>query len=285
MFSVKNTISFTYYNCLFYYAKLSGLIPIQILTQNQTHAAKSSWFSISYSILSATIVIPLVTACAYFIISVFVYLKNDHVTMVIVIVIANLINTFKTMWLYICQILNHKKLVKLINDAFKLRKIIMKYFAINGALLDKHCRKMTHTRIMLTVVQILLSFGGLGGVYMAHGFSVVFYVDLVLAMLTDILYMLFACVYFGSMMLVLQFYRYLNKELKIAIKQIPNITLNYQQQDMIKTQMYCDVSDTIDQIANFYDEICVFTMEFNSFFTISLALALLYAFLCGLSWV
>lgn len=274
MVIAADTISITFYRFMFYYAKLTGLMPIQVLTEKNPHLAKSCWFSIGYSAFS-TILLILLVVCQFFKFSDYVERSQSTQTIIVMIFIGCVVNSFKNLWLYMSQTLNHKQLVNLVNDAFKLKKVVTESFAINEVFLDKHCRQMTHRKILLSLVQVLILIYALLLTYNTRESNVMFSLDFLFTFLTDGLSILFTSVYFGSMLVVLQCYRYLNKKLKRSIKHIHNIALNGG--GKMKMQMYCDVCDTIDRIANIYDQISVFTKNFNSFISIILALALLDA--------
>lgn len=280
---VENGLSIAFNNILLYHSKLIGLIPFRIFRLKTFYVAKSDRCILGYSIFIALVVIPMITVCQFYLYLNAIHRDKHHQTIIVVVFIENGIKHLKIIWIYVSQILNHNDLVNLINEAFKLRNDVMEYLAINGFFLDKDCQHMTFKKILLSLVQVLIVISSLVCAYHIHQSKTIYVIECIFTILTEAFSILFTSVYFGSMLLVLQCYRYLNKQLEIAVKRIHNISLNFKR-DM-KMQMYCDVCDTIDKIANFYDQITVFTKKLNAFISIVLAIVLLDEILCTLSGV
>lgn len=269
------------YTVLFKYTKLCGLMPIQLVNNVIPNVVKSTFWTIGYSIFSALIAINVLLFCGYKHIKAVFHRDKDHETVVIVIVIGMTVSTLKVVWFYVSQIVNHSKLIGLVNEGFQMKIYVMKVCDVKDVFLDKQCQYMTCTKLIAFLGQNLIFFYTctLYETFNAGPYEMI-YINCLLTIVLQGVSVLFGWVYFGGMIFLLQCYRYINNQLDIAIKLINNIDQNERRQ--MKMQKYCDVCDTIDEIANLYSQIAEYVRKCNSFNAFLLTLALLDGFLSGL---
>lgn len=280
--TIKIIYNLTFYDLVFKYTRFCGLMPIEVLKHSQF--AKTSFFTVCYSIIIYIIVSILLIICQIVRFSAVRYRDEQHQTIIVLLVIESAVTSFKTLWLYLSQIIYRHKLVQLVNKAFRIKNDLIKFCGLHGAFFDKNCQFMTRVKMCAVCLQVyILIFSNFAYKHFHVGSDFEYYSDSVLTFLTDCISLIFGCVYFGSMIVILQLFRHLNRKLESAIICIYKISENDRRK--MKMQMYCDVCDTIDQITMFYGKISFYTLELVTFLTFPLTISILASFLNTLSGV
>lgn len=187
------------------------------------------------------------------------------------------VNVTRTIVILIIHLINRKKYVLFINETNQLYNTI-RYVTKQTrtkSFLDKKGFYLLNFKKFSVFAQITLltiAFSCYSHFYRGNT-RTEFILQIYKTIYSNVMAIIFTNIYFCGMLVMLQFYRNLNKQLKNCMKSLKIISQS--KMNRIKMQMYCDISDDIDMISIMYSRVTDVTSRLNTFFSIPVLLTIL----------
>lgn len=182
-------------------------------------------------------------------------------------------------------IIHRKAFVRLIND---VRQIALKIQQIGKyeQFLDDKCQRMVRWNIVLIVFQmgliILLVY--LYSRYEGQFSPSKFFHIICQAYLTNVYEMTVTAIHFTGLLIILQIFRHINNRLRECVATIRQIA-QMDPRNKMRMQMYCDVSDSIDEIASLFNSLTNCTNTVCKVFSLTMLMVLTISFVLILTGV
>lgn len=270
---------------LYFLSRLFGYISFTI-TRNPRRAFKSK-LSLTYTVC---LTICFIIVLTYFEVIRFAFIINESPkksTIKLVKITTSIISSFRILWLLIVQIKNRNQCIRLFNDAYQLQRNVAQICNPNDEtpFFDKNTGpfipiKMIVKMIQATLIQTIILF------YATHFRGASFAEYLVYTLKTsfrDLFCLIFSSWYFFSLLVVLQLYRHLNDKLRQSMNRAKHISEG--KYGKSKMQLYCRISDEIDETASLYGTLTIFTNRINNYFSSQVLFTLFVVFTYTLSGV
>lgn len=277
-----NTIDFPYIRMLYYVGKMYGYMPFRF--NHLPPKAYSSKIAITYSVLYAIFLIISMPLLQYSNFECILQrdLKN---TLLIVIALNYIVIGIRSILGSIQQVFNRNQFIGLINDGYELNG----YLNLirddepkeNLRSIDDKCTNLLNTKLVLVAFQVLIVIGNIitGFVYQNRGLDTL----VMVIMNTHGINILTMGTYFCAMLISLRYYGLLNIRLQSSISRIGDVVSS--DKNKMKMQLFCNISDDIDQINRLYDKISAFACKINRLYSFQLLLAIITSFGFSLSGV
>lgn len=264
-------------NLLFFIGKLQGLIVFTYSTVPEISYSFSSILS-TYSIVYTVLIVIVLQIAVIKVLYCMQYFQLfSTFALIFVFFTETLITSSRVIAVYILQLYHRNKFRRVVSEAAKIHRILIQL--MDGALiLDKKFYRCYFSKVLGVTFQMATIFFLIGIHKRLTAPS--FYNDIVTV--TIVIYMHFtvitiSSVFYAGMMYILVFYQNLNRKALQVAKDI-NAVQDTELKIQIKQQLYCRLTDDIDQIVYIYEKISTFSKEFNQLFSPQLLLTMVNAF-------
>lgn len=185
--------------------------------------------------------------------------------------------------IYIFQFFNYKSYINFLKEAFFIHSHLNKMFPPEH-FVDKFVWKCFMTKIGMWIFQIFLMLSNLF-VYIQilvdrrisdYGSSLL---SVCYMISSNIIKTSISCIYFGSMIIIMQFYNVVNKNISKMMHNVLQMD-KLQGKNKIKMQVFCNFSDELDRISKIFDHVTSFLNKQLQFFTMQLLLLIIDSFCC-----
>lgn len=271
---------------LVWFAKVVGLMPISI-SYHPIYARHSRRAALQ-SIVQASIIIPLLTVG----LCLFLWMKNVHLqrqsTLLFTTALAWVIGVLRTYCIFIIQVRRRNELVRLFNDALRIRVMFMISYGTmytDTPFLDRKCRNLVHWKLASLLVQVVfiamtLYYYEMGN--MAH-MSVQIAVKFVLLIGTDLVMLVYTTIHFAVVLVALQLFRDCNARLTESVNVVRELLLcrrqSQQEAAAAMVRLQSNITEDIDRIALLYGKVSAYAQRANGLFAVPLVLAMMNSFL------
>lgn len=268
---------FFWFNVLILLFDVNGLVPFKLSMQkpNISPSTPLQIYSFIFTVLICYNFGGMATSVDMFISKEAIGQRRTHfhVTMGLIIVSVE-----KSIFGYVFQQWSKHRLIGIIDEAFEISQHICATCddTLASGCISIKSMKMFKAKVTATLLQtvILVCTG-----YQLQRKSFSFRLQVI--MFSHWVGTMMSSMFFCGMFVVWQFYLTLNRKLKICINGVELV--GQSQAHQMRMQMFCDLSDVIDRLASLYDRCLVFTKRVNSYFTLSVFVALAHAFVMVLS--
>lgn len=274
--------SFILIRALFWFANLNGITSFNVF-----HAAPFARFSyilFAYSLIFASGILYLnyIGLFVYVCVSLHASVIQQKTTIYLVYVLLISINMVKSVSVTLFDIWNRKQFMNTVLHGFELKSIVMKQCCSNGqSFLHKTCRIQLLSKLMIFIAQIFVIM--LGIVYVPYIKNTVPSLELFVKLYVHVISATRSSLFYCGLFIAWQFYLHLNGKLKQVLKSLENI--NYVKKNQMKIQIFCDLSDDVDQLAYLHNKCLQFTENIGKLFSIHIFATIFYGFLVILGQV
>lgn len=274
---IKDCLFYFPLNLLFFVGKLQGLIVFTYSTVPEISYSFSSILSKYSSVYTVLLVIVLQIGVLKILSWMQYFQLISTFALIFVFFTETLITASRVIAVYILQLYHRKQFRRVVSEAAQVYRSLIEL--MDGALnFDKNFYRCYFSKIVGVAFQLATIFF-LIGIHKRLAASS-FYNDIVTV--TIVIYMHFtvitiSSVFYAGMMFILVFYQNLNRkalQISKAINAVQDTKLKIQ----IKQQLYCRLTDDIDQIVCIYEKISTFSKKFNQLFSPQLLLTTVNAF-------
>lgn len=268
------------------FLKINGFIPFNcninhhcIQSDNQKHSKLLLAYSLFFTALLCIMVIILPLKAFSIVI---INPKKLVVSLMFMLEIS--FSLFRTIVAYSFQIINRNNYLKLIDQTIVLINQL-KAISHNFVLFDRIFEKCYLSRLCIIIAQMIFM-GSIMYSYKIDLFEEKFvgreftYLTICWFVYNTILKTSLISVYFGFCLLVAQFIRIINRNLKKIAKSIASVNVSKGiGRRAMKIQYYCNLSDECDKIKLILNGVLVFYTTINEFFSFQLIMSIADAFI------
>lgn len=271
---------------LVWVTKVMGLLPISI-SYHPIYARASRRASVQ-SIIHCSILIPLIVATTCLFLWSISERLQKQTTLLLTTALAWVLAILCTCSMYIIQFRRRDELVRLFNDALRVRVMFMISYGTmysDAPFLDAKCRRLVLWKLGSLLVQmgfLLMAFfnyelGSLG----VLGVRLTAWV--VLLIVTDLVMIVYTTLHFAVVLVALQMFRDCNARLTDSVNVVRELLLCRRQSKLenatAMVRLHSNITVDIDRIALLYEKVTEFAQRVNGVFEVPQVLALMHSFL------
>lgn len=270
---------------VYYAAKCVGMIPFKLSSWNPDSIVQISFLSTCYVIL-----MPIFFTTA-FIWSLMVFLNPDpdmidstKITKVAVLKIDSYVCITRNFTVYVFVIYHRKLLVQTVNS---VRRVISKFRLTFENFLDRRCQQMVLVQVLVTMTQIViyicLTYDYI--IFPPNAYTWVTILKINISTFFTYAYVsILNAVHFTAFITVVQLMRHINQRLKFCIAKVQEIS-RMEKRSSMRMQMYCDLSDRIDELAALHKCVKNSNRMICKVFSMSIIVALMNSFIFNMAGV
>lgn len=173
------------------------------------------------------------------------------------------------------QVIRRYDYIRLINKSVALSKLIADQTPPRSAFFGLTCQRLYKTRIAVALLQTAVLFLPLTLLVNKLGNGRIIFFSYVIY--THTIRTIFGVAFYGSLLVVLQFYRDVNLRIESLIDEMMEVQVNVAS-IYGRMQRYCDLSDAIDVMAQLYEQVTGLLNELMRFFGVVLLVELINSF-------
>lgn len=261
--------------------KINGLMPFRFSTKTIPRATSSKYAVLYCSTIGIAILFLLPMAQVFILGR--LNLNNDKLIDALVFLFEIILRTIRSISLYFYQIFNRTFFIDLINDGHQLYTSWLHLYR-NDTFFDTEYFLRHWLKTLAIIGQLIyVIFSFIGYFWRIQRSPLIEHIaPFFLIQYSDFMLTFVTAIYFWNMLFVAQFYRNLNRKLAAILAQLKVVHVDKNQMRM---QMFCDMSDAIDQMAMFYDRLTSHTKMVIESNSVQLILLLMDGFVSILSQV
>lgn len=248
---------------LYFLTTINALAPYRLYLKSPIHAETCALRTI-YCYTISSIIFVIVLFNSYTQIITIIVARDDKFVGFIIFLIQILVTASATSILCFFQVIHRHDFVRRINKCVELNKLIKSKTLNQHAFLDQFCIRVSNIRMCVSLFQVAILMLPMVGESIdgqdAYRLLTFFFVSY-----THCIRTIYDFMFFGGMLIVLQFYRDVN----CRIKSIMSDTEHLQTSDFgfhRRMQVYCDLSDELDIMAQLYEQVTDFVLDLMKFF-------------------
>lgn len=185
----------------------------------------------------------------------------------------------------ILLIVKRNEMVQIINDIYHIA-LNIKHFRKIQSFLDQQSMRRIRLQILAMFYQLAVF---VLSAYIQHrncarNINFDFFRVFIFSFINNFFQITLSSMHFTAFLSVLQLYRHINENLKQCVKHIRSIS-KMNNRRSIRMQVYCDVSDQIDEIASYYKYVTICNQRICKVFSGSMLMILSVSFVLMISTV
>lgn len=274
---------------LYYVAKLFGIVPFQLHFKEPIFKVKSTRFLTYYVILMPILFIILFGwSLSKFFVSNNSYgdtLNPSKNTKFFVLKLDALSAILRNVTIYIFVLIHRKRFVQVINSVGQI-VLSLKHTMKFKTFLDRKCRLMVYVQMFIISIQLTI-FISLTYLYITIDptYTTAYKTRVLITMIFSYLFVAISNnVHFTAFLVIIQCFRHINRQLEKCVNRALKIS-RMDKKSRIRMQMYCDVSDEIDELATIYKSVAACNQGFCKVYSFSMLVSILNSFVFTIAGV
>lgn len=174
------------------------------------------------------------------------------------------------------QVIHRNDYVRLINKLVDLNRSIKAQTTYEEEFIDRYCLRLYNIRLSVTLLQVSILLCPLVG-DIVDGEEWKNVISFLFILYTHVTRTIFDFMIFGSMLVVLQLYRDINRRTEIIMDNLANVQTSTVGRNG-RMQIYCDLSDGLDVMAGLYEQVTALVEDLVKFFGAQVIVELITAF-------
>lgn len=273
---------------VYYAAKLFGIMPIHLCAapDDKNTVAELTPCSTIYVIFAAILfTILFVFSLLQFIVPEATSDPNQE-TINFVLNLDSYSAIIRNISIYTFVIINRDTFMQTVNRANRIVNELR--IGLNcTSFIDQRCTHMVFVQICMSTMQLSLS------IWLAYSYCIsnsnytqLYLIQTIIMMCYSLCFQaVVSAVHFTVFLMIVQFIRHINQGLVVCLKRIEDISHRKTRRSNMRMQMFCDVSDQIDELAALYKCITNCNEQFCKVFSISILVSIINSFVFALASV
>lgn len=277
------------FNLLYWIGKINGLVPFK-MSYNPTKALCSN-LTLAYSLLYFIAMLYLLPHIQYTVVNKIT--MHDKLVVTLVFLLQVILSCFQYFVIYFNLIYNRHRYVRLINEAIVIEQyhhqLLAKSATVSSVVQMKNivvgfvCKTLYRWKIVAIIVQVICLLIPIYG-FTKRSHDITMTVKYIFIVYVHIIKLYFGLIYFCGLLFSYQMYCILNVNVNRVVNDIVSVSGCIGKKQM-KMQMYCTLSDCIDEIGVYFVKISDFLNDLMNLYSMPLIVCLLDSFIVILNEV